>query len=138
MDGISELAKMFRERDNKNYLGPQTGIVISPPPNIQVTLGKKIVLTKEHLIIADHVLKDYQRELEIKGNMQTSGEGGSITLKTSSTPTIYTVVTGNVSANTTIIGSMKYTDTLKTGDEVILVPATDEQTYFLIDKAVRL
>ncbi|MCT4605855.1 MAG: DUF2577 domain-containing protein [Marinisporobacter sp.] len=138
MDGISELAKLFKERDNQPYLGPQTGMVLSPPPNIQVSLGDKIILTKEHLVIAAHVLKDYQREIEVKGNIQTNGEGGSITLQTSPPPTTYKVVSGSVGAQTTITGTMKYTDTLKKGDIVILVPSTDEQTYFLIDKAVRL
>ncbi|QZY55093.1 DUF2577 domain-containing protein [Crassaminicella profunda] len=138
MDGISELAKLFKERDNQPYLGPQTGIVLSPPPNIQVVLGDKIILTKEHLIIAAHVLKDYQREIEVTGNIQTKGEGGSITLKKGSSSTTYEVDGGRVGAQTTSTGTMKYTDTLKKGDVVILIPSTDEQTYFLIDKAVRL
>ncbi|WP_129599804.1 DUF2577 domain-containing protein [Anaerophilus nitritogenes] len=137
MDGISELASLFKERDNRAYLGPQIGKIISPPPNIQVSLGDKIILTKEHLIIGAHVLNDYERQFEIKGEEKTSGESGSITLK-SSVPTTYEVVNGNVEGNVSMKGTFKYIDTLKKGDQVMLIPTTDEQTYFLIDKGVRL
>ncbi|WP_053955095.1 DUF2577 domain-containing protein [Inediibacterium massiliense] len=137
MDGISELASLFKERDNRPYLGPQVGTIISPPPNIQVYLGDKIILTKEHLIIGAHVLEDYERQFEIKGDESTSGESGSITLK-SNVPTTYEVVNGNVEGNVSMKGTFKYTDTLKKGDQVILIPTTDEQTYFLLDKGVSL
>ncbi|QEK13731.1 DUF2577 domain-containing protein (plasmid) [Crassaminicella thermophila] len=138
MDGISELAKMLKERDNQPYLGPQIGEVITPPPNIQIALGDKIILTKEHLVIAAHVLTDYQREINITGDIQTTEEGGSVTLQVNPAPTTYTVVDGSVNGNVVITGTIKYTDTLKKGDKVILIPSTDEQTYFLIDKAVML
>lgn len=84
MDPISELAKMFKERDNKPYFGPQVGNVISPPPDIMVSLGDSILLDKEDLVIG-------------------------------------AMVQGLVA-----------------GDEVILIPSGDHQTYYLIDKAVRL
>lgn len=67
MDGISELASLFKDRENKVYLGPQTGRVISPLPDIRIALGDKIVLSKEHLIISSHMLKDYKRTFEIAG-----------------------------------------------------------------------
>lgn len=118
-------------------MGPQVGEVISPPPNIQVKLGEKIILTKDNLVIAAHVLYEYSREININGNISTTDESGSITLKLS-TPQTYTVVTGKENAKTTITGTMTYTDTLKKGDKVILIPATNEQLYFLVDKAVVL
>ena len=34
--------------------------------------------------------------------------------------------------------TMTYTDDLKAGDVVILIPSTDEQRYYLVDKAVVL
>jgi len=84
MDPISELAKLFKERDNKPYLGPQVGSVISPFPDIKVSLGDSILLEKEDLVIG-------------------------------------AMVQGLVA-----------------GDEVILIPSGDCQTYYLVDKAVRL
>lgn len=56
MDGIAELAKLFKERENKQYGGPQLGKVVTVPPDIKISLGDKIILTKKHLIIADHVV----------------------------------------------------------------------------------
>lgn len=52
MDGISELAMLFRERDNKEYMGPLVGTVVSPLPNIKIRIVEKILLTGRHLIIA--------------------------------------------------------------------------------------
>lgn len=76
---------MFKERDNKDYLGPVTGTVISTLPELKVSVGDKVILDHEHLIVGQSVLTSIQ-----------------------------------------------------SGDEVILVPTQDEQTYFLLDKAVRL
>lgn len=119
------MAKMFKERENAPYLGPQIGTVVSASP-LKVSLGDTIVLDTNHLLVAAHVLSNYEREMEIP-------------------------ITANLSGNTTtnnshnhyyqsfgIAGPVKFTDTLEVGDEVILVPSTDEQTYFVIDKVVRL
>ncbi|WP_427340655.1 DUF2577 family protein [Caloranaerobacter sp. DY30410] len=94
MDGISELAKMFKERENKPYMGPRVGQVISPLPEIKVKLGDKILLDKQRLIIASHIYEHFGW--------------------TDETGTYY----------------------LAEGDKVILIPSTDEQIYFLVDKAV--
>lgn len=140
MDGISELAVLFKERDNKYYLGPQIGKVISPLPEIKVELGEKIILVKEHLIIASHILEDYEREFWIEGHMEFSqkdvgetdrasvGEHGS-----------HDHIVENLSVNAQYqsSGKIKWTDSLKEGDEVILIPTTNEQQYYVIDKVVR-
>lgn len=128
MDGITELAKMLRERDNMPYSGAMVGIVMSPPPTIKVALGDKIILDREQLVISAHVLQNYSRQAEVTS---TSGDL-SFHLKNNPPSNDYTLT--NLSTQTTI----NYTDTLKTGDEVILIPSRDEQTFFLIDKAVRL
>lgn len=83
---VVELAKMLKERENKTPTGPVVGMIVSPPPSIQVSIGDKIMLDGSDLFIASKVL-----------------EGPLIK-----------------------------------GDPVILIPSTDEQTYFLIDRAVRL
>lgn len=56
MDGIVELAKLFKERDNVVYSGAQMGRIISPLPEIKISLGDKIILTKSHLVFASHLL----------------------------------------------------------------------------------
>lgn len=34
--------------------------------------------------------------------------------------------------------TIQYNDTIQVGDQVILIPTFDEQTYYVIDKAVKL
>jgi hypothetical protein len=115
MNGINELAKMFKDRNNKPYLGPITGTIISAPPEIKIScFDGAVILTKSKVIIAASVLEGYERKISISG--------------ASAAP----------SPVSTMDGTLTFTDTLKPGDEVILVPTTDEQTYFLMDKAVRL
>lgn len=55
MDGITELAKLLKERENRDYLGPQIGTVVNPLPNIKIRMGEKILLTSSHLIIASRL-----------------------------------------------------------------------------------
>lgn len=112
---MTELAQIFKDRDNAPYMGPVTGIVIIPPPNIKVSIGDKIILYNEDLIIAAHVLSDYEREI-----------------------TVDEATTTATSPITKIEAKLKFNDTLKADDEVILIPTTDIQKYYLIDKAVRL
>ncbi|MDF2546151.1 MAG: hypothetical protein K0R93_1049 [Anaerosolibacter sp.] len=128
MDGIAELAKMFKDRENIPYFGPQTGFILSPPPNIQVALGEKIILSKDRLVIAEHLLSGYRREFQ-------STSSGTIITKTPP-PVSYDTATVMESLNHD--GEITFTDTLKAGDEVILIPSTNEQLYYLVGKAVRL
>ncbi|WP_432662445.1 DUF2577 domain-containing protein [Wukongibacter baidiensis] len=141
MNGISELAKLFKERENKSYLGPQIGKIISPLPDIQVALGDKIILTKEHLMIASHILKDYEREFAIEGKVQLSQENAGET----NTASVgdhgshkHTVAQLNIDTGYKSTGKIKWTDSLKIDDEVILIPTVNEQQYYVIDKVVRL
>ena len=130
MDAISDLAKMFKERENILYPGPQIGKIINPPPEIRVRIGDRIVLTSEHLIISAHVLDNYERNFEMQ-NPLVNGLTNAAAVGDHGTHT-HNIATINLS------GSLRYVDTLKNGDEVILIPASDGQRYFLIDKAVRL
>ena len=146
MDGISELAKLFKDRDNKEYLGPQIGTVVSPLPDIKVRMGDKILLTRRHLLIAAHLVSiesaGYQQDedsLVLQGDMPGSDAdaGNSIgTIKFhDGTPGGDTRTVMDI--NITRGAFLKAFFELKPGDEVILVPTPDAQRYFLIDKVVR-
>jgi len=126
MDGTARLAKLFKDRDNQLYMGPQIGVVISPPPEAQISLGDKIILGKEQLVFAAHLLIGYQRDMEIPETSDLAGNTATADSHTHSYSSLG------------LAGQIKLTDTLQAGDEVILVPATDEQLYFVIDKAVRI
>jgi hypothetical protein len=146
VDGIVELAKLFKERDNRPYLGPQVGIVVSPLPDIKVRLGDKILLTKDHLIIASHLVsiesKGYQQEtnsIVFQGDIPGADDDASNNIGTikfyDGTPAgeTKTVMEININRGTFLKAFFE----LKPGDEVILIPSADGQTYFLVDKAVR-
>lgn len=144
MDGISELAKMLKERETRPYMGPRVGEVVSPPPEIKVALEEGIILDKKHLVIAAHILNGYQREELIEGDIIITGAEGQATYVQPPPPDnpeiseSWGFIGKTVEGCEKISGKITYTDTLKLGDKVILVPSTDEQTYFLVDKAVIL
>lgn len=140
MDGISELAMLFKERDNKYYLGPQIGKVISPLPEIKIALGEKVILVKEHLIIASHILEDYEREFSLEGHLKFSdSDAGRTEEAFVSQHGFHMHNIEFIKANTDYqsTGKIKWTDSLKKGDEVLLIPTTNEQQYYVIDKVVR-
>ncbi len=124
-NSINDFAGILKEFKNRSYPGPQIGVVISAPPDLQIRLGEKIILTMKHLIIAAHVLSGYARTVDIPD----SSAGGSTSVVSDHSH--------NIDSLTISEGSMTFKSTLVLGDEVILLPAADEQIYFLLDKAVR-
>lgn len=89
MDGITELAKLLKARDNPQIPSINIGIIISPLPNIEVSLGNKIILNKDHLYISSHIYNHYKNIDETY---------------------------------------------LNANDKVMLIPTSDEQMYYLVDK----
>ncbi|WP_432406724.1 DUF2577 family protein [Wukongibacter sp. M2B1] len=145
MDGISELARLFKDRENKLYLGPQTGRVISSFPNIKIKLGDKIVLDKKHLIISEQLIKkrgrftlkaketvDYPGKITLEKLIPGDGENGD-TIQTLD----YDIADIQINRIDQTEIEIKY-DGLKVGDEVIMIPTTNEQKYYVIDKVVSL
>lgn len=107
------------QTSKSGFAGFYVGVIEVAPPEIQVRLGPEIILYKENLIISATVLKDYEREFEIM-------EGKEIT------------IAGSIPNTFTAKGKIKWTDELKIGDKVILVPAQNDNMYILIEKAVEL
>lgn len=81
-DGLTELALMFRDRENKNPSSITTGIIVASPPTPQIRLNELIVLDSEELVF----------------NSDAAYENG---------------------------------------EEVILMPSSDNQLYYVLGKAVR-
>lgn len=84
MNGITELAKLFKQRENPNLLGVCLGTVVNLPPDLSIKLNEKITLTPKNLILSE-----------------------TLSLKE-----------------------------LTSGDKVIIIPSTNEQLFFVLDKAV--
>lgn len=133
-DGIRELARMLSERDNKEYSGPVIGTVLSPPPALTVQHPSGIVLDKDDLVIAAHVLANTRIVTLVhqEGTVRQLGNGTGIDLTdTDDNQAPWTSFQYN-----NIL--CEFVDALALGDEVILVPTGDNQTFTLWDKAVRL
>ena len=101
--------------------GPQLGIVIAPPPEIQIKLNN-IVLTKKEIYINEHLLPWYTRHY-VGATSNRSGGGGD---------------SAYASHNHPINNDLTITDTLKVGDLVSVYPLDGDQLYFVESKVVRL
>ncbi|WP_251455286.1 DUF2577 family protein [Veillonella intestinalis] len=110
------------------------GIILAPPPNIQVQLND-IILTKEDVYISKYLLIGYERTAKgiIKSETQPRAGGGGYAEFASHTHEINNPYTDNII----------YTDTLKPGDRVSVTPVYDpsgqeDQLYIIEDEVVRL
>ncbi|EON70452.1 DUF2577 domain-containing protein [Lysinibacillus sphaericus] len=136
---IIELARFFKDsaKSVPTFEGFIVGKVISPPPAIQISIDEAIILDKSHLVIAAHVLNDYERKFEIEGEFQfTATDCGSTSANSSHSHSIESLNVDSKSLKAK--GKLKWTDTLKKDELVILVPAGNQQMYILIDKAAEL
>ncbi|WP_078410292.1 DUF2577 family protein [Priestia abyssalis] len=61
-DSITELALLFKERDNPGIPSVTTGIVLSPLPDIIVKLNDFITLYKNNIIVAEHIYSHYEHQ----------------------------------------------------------------------------
>lgn len=95
MSWDSELAKLFKDRNNKYYDGVLIGKVVKDFPDIKISIySGEILLNKEKLYFTDKVLDD----------------------------------TKPLGENTI----------LKIDDEVMLIPTSNSQEFFIIDKVRKL
>ncbi len=121
MDNITRMAKLFKERENKEHMGIQIGIVTSTDP-LSITIGNKIILNLEHIYISWDLL-EHERQMEAKSEVEVdfTVEGTRINETYESlceTATIYSC--------------------LNTGDLVALMPTADQQKFILLNKVVKL
>lgn len=139
-ESIVELASVIKNVTNQvpRFEGFVIGRVVSPPDDLRVSIDEAIILDKTNLIIAAHVLSDYEREFEItEGDIQFNDANmGTTNVAANHSHTIESL---NVDSQTLKAkGKFKWTNTLVTGDLVILIPSENQQMYILIDKGVEL
>lgn len=135
MDAITDLAAMLKENENPKPISMTTGIVISPPPNAQIKLTEGIILFNHQLVFAAHILEDYQREIALEGDLKFTDEDCGTIVNAAGTGSVVTLNVDTRFEAKNVKSTTK--DTIKKDDEVILMPTTDEQLYFVLDKAVR-
>lgn len=129
-DGLTELAKLFKNNENKTMPSITTGIVEALPPNPVIRISDIITLDKTQLVFASNLISGYERNIKFTdtdcGITTTDSDGGD-----NASAHSHEIKTLNVDT------LMQWTDTLEIGDEVIVVPVMDNQLYYVIDKAVR-
>lgn len=135
MDALTEFATMFKANENPKLVSMSTGIVISPPPKAQIRLNETVILYNHQLVFAAHILADYQREIELEGELKFTDEDCGTIVNAAGTGSVVTLNVDTRFEAKNVKSTTK--DTIKEGDEVILLPTADEQLYFVLDKAVR-
>lgn len=113
------LASMFKERNNKSLIGPCVGKVVSVDPLKVSILNGDVVLEGDQLYMPSGLL-----EKEFKCDIKASGDIGEIT-----------GVAGNLKSLdiTKDTGLIKLHFELKEGNDLLLIPTENEQTFFIID-----
>lgn len=129
------LAKRFKERENKPQIGNIVGKVISPSPDIKISiLDGNVVLYKEQLYCCEHVLAGYKRKIKIT-EFNTMAATSTHKLTSGGSLADYTYTSIDIpEAN----AEAEHTDSLVEGDLVLVVPTADEQTWFIVDKIKKL
>lgn len=137
MNWANKLADEFKSRNNPSVLGAILGIVVSPPPNLKISiLEGQIYITKVYVL--DAVLEEYERMID----MPFENLEGELTIQPYKTnredkevlePKDYKI-------NILEVKKKRITtkDTLKKGDEVLLISSQDNQIYFCIGRVTRL
>lgn len=115
------LAKMFKERNPKDLIGPCIGKVVSPNPLKISILSGDVILQGEQLYISRSLLdREYDCDVSGSGPMgEVINVGGTLN-----------------SLNLTRDshgGKTKLYFELKVNDEVLLIPTENEQVYFIVD-----
>ena len=112
---------MHKVADGARPQGPQLGIVLAPPPEIQIKLNN-IILTKKDIYIDEHLLPWYVRHYVGETQYRAGGSG----------------MAAYESHNHPIHNDLTLTDKLKVGDLVSVYPLEGDQMYFVESKVVRL
>lgn len=93
---------MKKQGSASNPPSIQTGTVVSPEPLV-VKVGE-LQIDKDSILISDYLLKEYEREYQTSSDRITWGDTNYI----------------------------KYTDTLRKGDLLAILPVEDRQLYIIL------
>lgn len=137
-NAILKLAQIIKARDNPIWLGAVTGQVSKAPPNLEVTLENGIVIKNHKIMIAIEKIVGYTRTYSLEGNITEYKFNN--TTSSESIPNHPPHPIKNLEGNGTYKaeGTIQWTDTLKVGDTVLMLPTNKEEYFYLIDKVVRL
>lgn len=137
-ENITLLAKIFKERDNPVWLGAVTGEIIKAPPQLEVKLENGVIVKKHKIMVSIEKIAGYKREFSLDGTINDI----TINATTSNKPcglgasNAHGTIQGK--GNYKTVGTITWTDTLKVGDTILMLPTNKEEYFYLIDRVVRL
>lgn len=124
-----DLAKLFKERDNKNPFGAILGDVIGVEPLKIAILGNKAILTEEQCYLCSSLVNNYLN----KADLRVKDYSVNVTATDSNGDTLNSI---SVNDKNDYNIEVKFKEVLKVGDKVLCLPTADGQTFFIIDKVV--
>ena len=123
------LSAMQRQGASLNPPGIRLAEVVSPPPDIVIKMGE-LQVDKNNILIADYMLPGYKREAS------GSSAGTIITHLDVEEPEPPDYSEHTVMESMSYEGTARFTDTLKSGDTVVVMPTEDRQTYIILARVV--
>ena len=137
-------AKELKVRENPQMLGAIIGTVVTPPPALKISiLNGSVFITNCYVLY--NIVEGYTKIATIPeqtaigtakgiGTAHTVNDGG-----VGASPHSHDVTT-DVAIKTIGMTSteIRFEDTLKVGDEVLLLVSPDNQTYFVIGKVKKI
>lgn len=144
MNEYRNFAKLIKYSQKNKWAGVVLGTVEVAPPDLQVRVNPKLLLKKHQICIAKEKVIGYTREFNIKGEIKEfTLENVTIETTSSNTEagpgphkhehgTIEGTITGQA-GTFEFDGTLKWTDELKVGEQVILIPTNQNSIFFLLD-----
>lgn len=134
---LGDITAIFKARDNPDWVGAVTGEVMAPPPAIEVKLFNDIVVKANKIIICEEKKAGYLREFALTGEITEYSFQNTTNTEVASNhshPIKSLAGKGTFSAE----GEIRWTDELKKGDKVLMLPTNGHELYYLIDKVVKM
>ena len=135
---IAKLAEIIKKRDNPLWLGAVTGEVVKAPPELEVKLENGIIIKNHKIMISIEKIVGYQRTYSLKGNITQYDFDNTTSSEPVSTHPAHPIKKLSGKGTYTAEGTVQWTDTLKVGDKVLMLPTNKEEYFYLIDRVVRL
>ena len=139
-NSVSRIIKVMRNQGSA-YNAPSIILanVVSAQPNFMIKVGN-IQVDKDNLLIADHLLKDYSRAILSDSLLEfTQFNAGMTESETIGSYGSHSHAEHiSVAAQSVATGTIKFTDSLKVGDRLAVMPTSDGQTFIILAKVVKL
>lgn len=144
MNEYRNLAKLIKGGKRSKWAGVVLGTVEVAPPDLQVRVNPKLLLKKHQICIAKEKVIGYTREFNIKGKIKEFTLENATIETTSSNIEAgpgphkheHGIVDGTITGQAGTFefdGTLKWTDELKVGEQVILIPTNQNSIFFLLD-----